>query len=61
MVTIKALVPFVGEVSMNTGDTREVSEETAKDLIGAGYAEKVGGKAEPKAEAKPKAKKGDKS
>jgi hypothetical protein len=63
MMTIKALVPFVGEVVMNTDETREVSDEIAKDLIGAGYAEKVGGsaKAEPKAEAKPKAKKGDKS
>ena len=63
MMTIKALVPFVGEVVMNTDETREVSDEIAKDLIGAGYAEKVGGsaKAEPKAEAKPKTKKGDKS
>jgi microcompartment protein CcmK/EutM len=63
MMTIKALVPFVGEIVMNTGETREVSDEIAKDLIGAGYAEKVGGsaKAEPKTEAKPKAKKGDKS
>jgi hypothetical protein len=56
MMTIKALVPFVGEIVMNTGETREVSDEIAKDLIGAGYAEKVGGK-EPKAEAKPKVKK----
>jgi hypothetical protein len=49
MMTIKALVPFVGEVVMNTDETREVSDEIAKDLIGAGYAEKVGGsaKAEP--------------
>lgn len=56
MMTIKALVPFVGEIVMNTGETREVSDEIAKDLIGAGYAEKVGGsaKAEPKAEAKAK-------
>jgi hypothetical protein len=39
----------VGEVVMNTDETREVSDEIAKDLIGAGYAEKVGGsaKAEP--------------
>lgn len=56
MMTIKALVPFVGEIVMNTGETREVSDEIAKDLIGAGYAEKVGGKG-LKAEAKPKAKK----
>jgi hypothetical protein len=38
MMTIKALVPFVGEVVMNTDETREVSDEIAKDLIGAGYA-----------------------
>ena len=65
MMKVKALVPFAGEVVMNTGETREVSDEIAKDLINAGYVEKVGGsaKAEPKAEAKPEPKvknKGDK-
>lgn len=55
---IKALIPFVGQVTMGAGDTRDVPDEVAKDLIDAGYAAKVGeaAKAEP-AEKKPAPKK----
>lgn len=55
---IKALIPFVGQVTMGAGDTRDVPDEVAKDLIDAGYATKVGeaAKAEP-TEKKPTPKK----
>lgn len=54
---IKALIPFVGQVTMGAGDTRDVPDEVAKDLIDAGYATKVGeAKAEP-TEKKPAPKK----
>ena len=62
---VKALLPFVGEVNMSAGETSDIPDGIAKDLIDAGYVEKVGGsaKAEPKAEEKPAPKvksKGDK-
>lgn len=38
---IKALVSFVGAVSMQQGEVREVSDELAKDLIKAKHAKKV--------------------
>lgn len=41
---IKALVSFVGRVSMTQGEVKEVSEEVAKDLIKAKHAKKVVGK-----------------
>lgn len=55
---IKALIPFVGQVTMGAGDTRDVPDEVAKDLIDAGYATKVGevAKTEP-TEKKPAPKK----
>ena len=53
MTKVKALVPFVGEIVMNTGETREVPDEIAKDLIGAGYVTKIEDKPEKKV-AKPK-------
>jgi len=40
-MTIKALTSFVGEVSMGTGEVREVSDEVGKDVVAAGYAEEV--------------------
>jgi len=55
---IKALIPFVGQVTMGAGDTRDVPDEVAKDLIDAGYAEKVGGSAKTEStEKKPAPKK----
>lgn len=38
---IKALCCFVGTVCMNAGETLDVSDDVANDLIQAGYAEKV--------------------
>ena len=50
---IKALISFAGAVSMRQSETRDVSDDTAKDLVRAGYAEKVaGGKAETEAKEK---------
>lgn len=34
---VKAIQSFIGKVSMNTDDEREISKELAKDLINAGY------------------------
>lgn len=38
---IKAKVSFAGLVTMSKGETREVSEEVAADLLRAGYAVEV--------------------
>lgn len=38
---IKALVSFVGAVSMQQGEVREVSDELAKNLIKAKHAKKA--------------------
>lgn len=56
---IKALVSFAGtEASLAEGAEAEVSEDFAKSMVKAGYAEIVGAKAEPKAAPKkPAAKK----
>ena len=50
---IKALISFAGTISMRQNETRDVSDDVAKDLIRAGYAEKVvGAKAETEAKEK---------
>lgn len=38
---IKALVSFAGAVSMRLGEIKEIGDDTAADLISAGYAEKL--------------------
>lgn len=44
---VKALKSFAGKLSMYTGETRDIADdEIAKDLLRAGYIEKVGAKAE---------------
>ena len=46
---IKAKVSFAGIVTMSKGETREVCEEVAADLLRAGYAAEVkAGKAKSK-------------
>lgn len=41
MKKIKALTSFGGIVSLRIGEEREVTDEVAKDLIKAGYAEEI--------------------
>lgn len=41
MKEIKAIMPFAGVVSMAAGETKEVSNEIAADLVSAGYAEEI--------------------
>lgn len=41
MKKIKALTSFGGVVSLRIGEEREVTDEVAKDLIKAGYAEEI--------------------
>ena len=41
MKKIKALISFGGIVSLRIGEEREVTDEVAKDLIKAGYAEEI--------------------
>lgn len=46
---IKAKISFAGLVTMSKGETREVCEEVAADLLRAGYASEVkAGKAKTK-------------
>lgn len=46
---IKAKVSFAGLVTMSKGETRDVNEEVAADLLRAGYASEVkAGKAKSK-------------
>lgn len=59
---VKAIKSFVGVVSMNVGEIKDIqSDEVVNDLVKAGYVEAVDDKpeAKPKAktESKPKAKK----
>lgn len=39
MKTIKALISFTGAVTMAVGETADVADETAADLLKAGFAE----------------------
>ena len=41
MKNVKAVVSFAGMVSMAAGETREVSNDIAADLITAGYVKEV--------------------
>lgn len=34
---VKALVSFAGAVSMGAGETKEIDDVVARDLLGAGY------------------------
>ena len=54
MLKVKAIKSFIGVVSMNVGDVRDIqSDEVAKDLVKAGYVVAVDEKPEAKPKAKP--------
>lgn len=52
MKTIKALISFTGAVTMAVGETADVADEVAADLLRAGFAELVETDKEKKAKRK---------